>query len=72
MTFDEALKHLRNEKKIRRTDWEYPEHANITLEPFYGTFNFFINGQYADDETHKIGYGLTYVDIESDKWEIYE
>lgn len=74
MKFNEILKDMRAGKKARRTDWGYAETAYITIELFHGIWNFFMNCQYIETngQCDKIGYGLTFTDIDSDTWEIFD
>lgn len=74
MELSQVLTPMREGKKARRTDWGYPQCTYITMEKFRGVWHFFMNHQYEDDTENKskIGYGLTFPDIDADTWEIID
>lgn len=73
MKLDEAIKQMREGKKAKRTDWGYNKSAYLTMEQFYGVWDFFLNKKYCDATMKdKIGYGLTYTDLESENWVIVD
>jgi len=77
MNFIEAVECAEDGNKIKRLAWGYGHHTYITLEEFENGLDFMLNGQFSEHkyDNHELGkcvYEMSYEDVISNDWIIYE
>jgi len=73
MKFSQAQKVMEKGESIYRTDWGFDLNTRICLIKFNGIFQFYMLGAIRVKGKDLLeGYGLTYIDINSDKWSLWK
>lgn len=69
MNFNEALGLLKKGKKVRRTDWNYPDSTYVKLKVWYEKNWTYLFKSCEWDSKYIESYGFTFADTQSNCWE---